>query len=194
MGPEEGKTVTSTNLAITIAQSEYPVLLIDGDLRKPRVHKIFNIDNETGLSTYLAGLSSEISIKHTPIRNLSILPSGPTPPNPSELLGSTKLQELIKKINEKFYIILWDSPPLMTVTDILILSKMLNGTIIVTRAGKTTYEIVRRGIKILGGRREGESDLHLLGIVINALDLKKSDYYYYRYYHHYYSDQQETKH
>jgi Mrp family chromosome partitioning ATPase len=103
------------------------------------------------------------------------------------------MYELLKKINEKFYIILWDSPPLMTVTDSLILSRMLNGTIIVTRAGKTTYEIVRRGIRILGGRREGESGSHLLGVVINALDLKKSDYYYYKYYHHYYSDQQETK-
>jgi capsular exopolysaccharide synthesis family protein len=193
MGPEEGKTVTSTNLAITIAQSEYTVLLVDSDLRKPRIHKIFGIENTKGLSTYLAGASPDINISSGPIKNLSILPSGPLPPNPSELLGSNKMYQLMKALNEKFDIIIWDSPPLMTVTDSFILSRILDGTIIVTRAGKTTYEIVRRGLRSLKGRREGDIQSHVLGIVINALDLKKSDYYYYRYYNYYYSSQAESK-
>lgn len=192
MGPEEGKTVTSTNLAITIAQSEYSVLLVDSDLRKPRVHKIFGLENAQGLSTYLAGASSVVNICNGPIPNLKILPSGPLPPNPSELLASHKMEQLMKALNEKFHIIIWDSPPLMTVTDSFILSKILDGTIIVTRAGKTTYEIVRRGLKGLEGGREGDKGAHVLGIIINALDLKKSDYYYHKYYNYYYSSDSES--
>jgi capsular exopolysaccharide synthesis family protein len=192
MGPEEGKTVTSTNLAITIAQSEYSVLLVDGDLRKPRVHKIFGLENTKGLSTYLAGASSVVNICNGPIPNLKILPSGPLPPNPSELLASHKMEQLMKALNEKFHIIIWDSPPLMTVTDSFILGKILDGTIIVTRAGKTTYEIVRRGLKGLEGKREGDIGAHILGIIINALDLKKSDYYYHKYYNYYYSSDSES--
>ena len=192
MGPEEGKTVTSTNLAITIAQSEYSVLLVDGDLRKPRVHKIFGLENTKGLSTYLAGASSVVNICNGPIPNLKILPSGPLPPNPSELLASHKMEQLMKALNEKFHIIIWDSPPLMTVTDSFILGKILDGTIIVTRAGKTTYEIVRRGLKGLEGKREGDMGAHILGIIINALDLKKSDYYYHKYYNYYYSSDSES--
>lgn len=146
MGPEEGKTVTSVNLAMTVARSGYSVLLIDGDLRKPRIHTIFRLNNLSGLSTYLAGASSDINIVfRKPVTNLSVIPSGPLPPNPSELLGSHKMIELLEVLNEKFDVIIWDSPPLMTVTDSLILSKMLDGTIIVTRAGKTTYEMVSRG-------------------------------------------------
>lgn len=192
MGPEEGKTVTSTNLAITIAQSEYSVLLVDSDLRKPRVHKIFGLDNAKGLSTYLAGASPVVNICNGPIPNLKILPSGPLPPNPSELLASHKMEELMKALNERFHIIIWDSAPLMTVTDSFILSRILDGTIIVTRAGKTTYEIVRRGLKGLEGRREGDMGAHVLGIIINALDLRKSDYYYHKYYNYYYSSDSES--
>jgi succinoglycan biosynthesis transport protein ExoP len=188
MGPEEGKTVTSINLAIAIAQSEHPVLLIDSDLRKPRIHKIFGLDNSNGLSTYLAGVSSDINIVTGPVPNLSIIPSGPLPPNPSELLGSNRMNELMGALNEKFDIIIWDSPPLMTVTDGLILSKTLDVTIIITRAGKTTYDIVRRGLKSLGDIKS-----HVLGVVINALDVKKSGYYYYKYYDYYYSSKEESK-
>jgi succinoglycan biosynthesis transport protein ExoP len=173
MGPEEGKTVTSVNLAMTIAQSEYSVLVIDSDLRKPRIHKIFGLNNSKGLSTYLAGVSSDINIIHKGlITNLGIITSGPLPPNPSELLGSNRMSELIRLLNEKFDIIIWDSPPLMSVTDSLILSKILDGTIVITKAGKTTYDIVRRGLKSTDDIKS-----HVLGIVINALDVKNSDYY-----------------
>jgi len=192
MGPEEGKTVTSVNLALTIAESDYSVLLIDGDLRKPRVHSIFGLNNAKGLSTYLAGTSTSINIIRGPKENLSIIPAGPLPPNPSELLGSYKLHELIRVLKERYNIIIWDSPPLMTVTDSLILSKVLDGTVIVTKAGKTTYDIVRRGLKAIRGRRSSDSESRVLGIVINAIDVKKSDYYYYKhYYHSYYSSKEE---
>ena len=191
MGPEEGKTVTSLNLALTIAESDYSVLLIDSDLRKPRIHSIFGLNNAKGLSSFLAGTSSSITIVKSPKKNLSIIPAGPLPPNPSELLGSYKLNELIRVLKERYNIIIWDSPPLMTVTDGLILSKVLDGTVIVTKAGKTTYDIVRRGLKAIRGRRLTDAESHVLGIVINAIDVKKSDYYYYKhYYHSYYSSKE----
>jgi succinoglycan biosynthesis transport protein ExoP len=192
MGPEEGKTVTSMNLALSIAESDYSVLLIDSDLRKPRIHSIFGLNNTKGLSTYLAGTSSSINIIKGPKENLSIIPAGPLPPNPSELLSSYKLHELIRVMKEKYNIIIWDSPPLMTVTDGLILSKVLDGTVIVTKAGKTTFDLVRRGLKAIKGQRASDSGSHVLGVVINAIDVKKSDYYYYKnYYHSYYSSKEE---
>jgi len=103
------------------------------------------------------------------------------------------MNELIGVLSEKFDIIIWDSPPLMTVTDSLILSKFLDGTIIVTRAGKTTYEMVGRGLKYLKGRRETDVESRVLGIVINAFDTKKSDQYFYQYYNYYPSSEEESK-
>jgi len=174
--PEEGKTVTAVNLAMTIAQSERSVLLIDCDLRKPRIHKIFGLDNTRGLSTFLAGVSDGDIITKDSSGKLSIIPAGPIPPNPSELLDSGKMQELFALINEKFDVIIWDSPPLLAVVDSLILSKALDGTIIVAKAGETTFERTGRGLKAMD-----DMESRCLGIIINALDIKKGDYYYYNY-------------
>lgn len=181
ISPGEGKTVTSVNLALTIAQSEHSVLLVDSDLRNPRVHKIFNLDNSRGLSSYLAG-ASEIHIVNSPVSGLNIIPAGPIPPNPAELLSSTKMRNLPNILKEKFDIIVWDSAPLMTVTDSLILSKILDGTILVSRAGKTTYDNIKRGLKALQ-----DIESHFLGLIINGFDIKKADYYYNRYYNYHYS-------
>ncbi|HWR89413.1 MAG TPA: polysaccharide biosynthesis tyrosine autokinase [Dissulfurispiraceae bacterium] len=170
--PGEGKTATSVNLAMTIAQAEHSVLLIDADLRKPRIHRIFGLNNDKGLSTYLAG-ASDIDIVVSEIApNLSVIPSGPIPPNPSELLGSANMRTLIETLKGRFDFIIWDTTPLMTVTDSLILSANLDGTILVTKAGYTTYEGVSRALKSLQG-----TESRLLGIVINGLDVKKNDYY-----------------
>jgi capsular exopolysaccharide synthesis family protein len=180
--PGEGKTVTSVNLSMTIAQAAHRVLLVDSDLRKPRVHKIFGLDNSKGLSTYLAGASGIDIICKGTVPNLSIIPSGPVPPNPSELLSSGRMYDLIGVLNEKFDIIIWDAAPLLTVTDSLVLSKILDGTIIVTRAGQTTYESVSRALKSLN-----DIEAHFLGVVINGLDIRKNEYYY-RHYHYGYGD------
>ncbi|MBA4372840.1 MAG: hypothetical protein C0402_08235 [Thermodesulfovibrio sp.] len=177
IAPGEGKTVTSVNLAVTIAQSENSVLLIDGDLRKPRIHKIFGLDNSSGLSTYLAGASELDIVPAGLVKGLSILTSGPIPPNPSELLGSAKMSELLKMLDERFDIIIWDSAPIMTVTDSLILSKILSGTILVAKAGSSTFDGLGRGLKAMH-----DIEAHFLGIIINGLDIRKSDYYYYRNY------------
>lgn len=176
--PSEGKTVTSVNLAMTIAQTANSVLLIDSDLRRPRIHKIFGLDNSRGLSTFLAGASDMNIICKEVAPNLSVIPSGPIPPNPSELLSSGKMYDLIGALNEKFDIIVWDTAPLLTVTDSLVLSKILDGTIIVARAGETTYEIVGRSMKSLN-----DIEAHFLGVVINGLDVSKNEYYY-RYYNY----------
>jgi succinoglycan biosynthesis transport protein ExoP len=180
MGPEEGKTVSSINLALTIAQSEYSVLLIDSDLRKPKVHRIFGLKNSKGLSTYLSDTSDINIVQEGPLPNLGIIPSGPIPQNPSELLSSNRMIELIRLLNERYNIIICDSPPLLAFADSLILSKILEGTIIITKAGETTYEVVRVGLKSLEDMKS-----HILGIIINGLDAKPGDPYYYRYYSYY---------
>ncbi|MEW6118079.1 MAG: polysaccharide biosynthesis tyrosine autokinase [Nitrospirota bacterium] len=182
MSPEEGKTTTSINLAMAIAQSEYKVLLIDADLRKPRLHKVFGLNNTKGLSTYLAGASDMSITQKGPLSGLSVITSGPIPPNPSELLGSNRMNELLTALSGQYDIIVCDSPPLLSVADSLILSKTVEGTIIVTRAGKVTYDEMKRGLKSLYDLKA-----HVLGIVINALDVKKNDYYYQRYYNYTYS-------
>ncbi len=185
--PGEGKTATSLNLALTIAQGEHSVLLVDSDLRKPRIHKIFGLNNEKGLSTYLAGASDIDIISKAVVPNLNIIPSGPIPPNPSELLSSAHMQHLLVTLSEKFDFIIWDAAPLLTVTDSLILSKILDGTIIVAKAGNTTYESVSRALKSLH-----DVEARFLGLVINGLDIKKNDYYY-QYYHEGYGDQDVTR-
>ncbi len=179
----DGKTTTAINLAIAIAQTGRNVLLIDNDLRRPRLHKLFDLDNTKGLSTFLAGISDLDVLKHSPMQNLTIIPSGPLPPTPSELFNSKKMNELLEKVDADYDNIIFDSPPVLPVTDSLILSKIVDGTLIVTRSGQTTYEIAQRGLKFLK-----DIDSNILGMVINAVDLKKNSYDYFGYYGYYSSD------
>jgi succinoglycan biosynthesis transport protein ExoP len=182
IAPGEGKTATAVNLALTIAQSEYSVLLIDGDLRKPRIHKIFGLDASTGLSTYLAGASGADVIFREAAPHLTVVPAGPIPPNPSELLGSAMMQGLLQVVSERFDFVIWDSSPLLTVADGLILSKVVDGTVVIAKHGVTTYDGLRKGLKALS-----DIEAPFLGIVINAADFRKGDYYYQGYYHYAYS-------
>ncbi len=191
MLPAEGKTSTAVNLALVIAQSVDKVLLVDTDLRKPRIHKIFGISNRSGLSTYLVGSSAKI-IKEGPTPNLNIVTSGPLPPNPSELLGSEKFARFLSSMKERYDVIIFDSPPVLTVTDSLVLSKHMDGTIVVARAAKTSYDAVRKGL-----RQIGDVGANVLGLLINAIDFRKGGYYYnYYYYHSYnysYSDEEDEE-
>jgi capsular exopolysaccharide synthesis family protein len=182
--PGEGKTTTATNLALALAQAGKRVLLIDGDLRRPRIHKIFRQSSANGLSAYLAGKVKEPSLKKTDMPNLTILTAGPIPPNPSELLTSNRLKVLIDALSESYDTIICDSAPILSVTDTRILSRVFDATILVVMGGKTTYAMGSLGVKFLK-----EANAKVLGMVINALDLKK----HVEYYHDYYEYEPEAK-
>jgi len=182
IAPQEGKTTTAVNLAGILAQSGHNVLLMDADLRRPRLRRIFGIKADSGLSTYLAGTSDIEFFTPKGIEHLQVVPSGPVPPNPSELIGSRHLQDLLASLEEKFDFVVWDSPPLFAAAESLVLSKMLSGTIIVARAGKTTYKELERGIKSIQ-----DIEARVLGVVINGLDIKENMRYNYNYrYYNYY--------
>jgi capsular exopolysaccharide synthesis family protein len=174
MASGEGKTATATNLAVAIAKAGRSVLLVDGDMRRPKLHKIFEMDNSSGLSTYLTGASNGKILKQSSIENLSVMTAGPIPPTPSELLNSSRMKQLVKNLSSRFDHIIFDSAPVMSVTDSQILSKISDGTIIVARSGQTTHEIVKKGLKKLQ-----DIDANVLGMVINAVDTKRVGYEYY---------------
>ena len=189
MMPEEGKTTTALNLAITIAMAENKVLLIDGDMRRPSIHKILDLPNSKGLSSYLAGMENEGLIHQIDDSYLYVMPSGPIPPNPSELLSSKRLQSMLLSLEKRFDFIIIDSAPVLGATDSLLLSKIVDGTILVCRAGKTTYDMLRRG-----GKAYMDIQSPVLGMVINAIDLKKSEYqHYYGYYNYNYGTEKDAR-
>jgi len=181
--PQEGKTSTSLNIARTLAQTGNKVLLLDCDMRKPRLHSILGISNRVGLSSFLSGNTDKEIVAKLEENNLTVIPSGPIPPNPSELLGSERMANLLQGLAKKFDYIILDTPPVMSVTDSQVLSHLVAGVVMVTRAGKTNYEMLGKGLKML-------QSIHapLLGIVINGMSKKVSgDYYYGGYYQQYYT-------
>ena len=181
MSAGEGKTTTAANLAVSFAHAGQKVLLIDSDLRRPRLHKVFGLDNSEGLSTFLAGTAVDASfISKGPVTGLRIITSGPLAPTPSELLNSERMSHLIEKMTKEFDIVLLDSPPVTSATDTMILKRIMQQTIVVVRAGQTTYEMAGKGLK-----RLQNIDSKIPGIVINAADLEKDFYSYYGYNEYY---------
>ncbi|MCJ7603802.1 MAG: polysaccharide biosynthesis tyrosine autokinase [Desulfobulbaceae bacterium] len=183
MLPGEGKTVTAVNLALTIAHAGKRVLLVDGDMRRSRIHKILNLQNQKGLSTFLAGASSLDLAQKGSVETLQVITSGPLPPNPSELLSSPKLVEFLAAMKSEFDIVVFDTPPIISVSDTLVLGKIVDGVIMVTRAGTSTYEATAKGIKVLS-----DLQVRILGLVVNDFDPKNNKYYYGKYYQQYYGD------
>ncbi|PID58119.1 hypothetical protein CSB45_05380 [candidate division KSB3 bacterium] len=192
-GPAEGKSITVANLAITMAQSGSHTLIIDCDLRKPRIHHIFNIPgNHGGFTEMIAALGEtrrRVTVTRTKIPNLDIIPCGKIPPNPSELLSSERTKVLIDALGKKYDKILIDSPPINVVTDPVILSQIVGGVILVIKAGETGRDLIRRARdQILN------VNANLIGSVLNSVDMQKDSHYYYSYYHNYYyqdDDEQE---
>ncbi|MFN0112968.1 MAG: GumC family protein [Blastocatellia bacterium] len=180
--PAEGKTTTSVNTAISLAQTGASVLILDADLRRPRVHKIFGLKNNAGLSNYLAGDGDLASLIQIAMPNLYVLPVGPLPPNPAELLGSAKMKTVVEALSTNFDYLVIDSPPVSSFADSLILSSMVEGVIIVVKGGVTAREMAQRTkahLQSVGAK--------ILGVVINQIKLQPHDYYYYStYYSRYY--------
>lgn len=184
MTPGEGKSSISACLSATIAHSGKKTLLIDADMRRPVQHKFFSPENKTGLSSLLAGISTlEESVHKNIVENLDLITAGPIPPNPSELLSSQRMRELLDTFEQSYDTIIVDSPPLASVTDPVILSQSVDGVIIVTWAGKTTYEMLGKGLKQLA-----EVNAPFTGLVLNRFNAKKSGYYY-NYGDYYYSSE-----
>lgn len=170
--PGEGKTTTAINTAISLSQLGSSVLLIDADLRRPTVHRVFKMGQSQGLSTFLSRqVEIDPLIHKLWVPNLSVLPCGPIPPNPAELISSERMKVLLKILSEKYDHILIDSPPLINVTDPVILSTIVDGTILVVQAGRSTRDIVRRA------RQELASvGAKIFGVVLNNLDIKREGY------------------
>lgn len=170
----EGKTTVSVNLAYSIAQIDKRVLLIDCDLRKPKIHRAFNIMNAEGLTTALTeNLDYRVFIKSLDEEKLDILTSGPIPPNPSELLGSKRMKLLLEKIKEDYDMVIIDSPPAGMVTDAAILSTLTDGTILVCASGKTEMEAIKATKAALS-----KVNANIIGVVINKMPMKKGVNYY----------------
>ena len=194
--PLEGKSLVSINLAFTFAQAGKSVLLVDSDMRKPRLHKTFSISPTVGLSNLLAGEGVnglEEAINKTEVENLFVLASGPRPPNPAELLATERMRELVREMEEKFDIVIFDTPPVVNVTDSSILMHFVGGGLVVVRAFNTQRGLAQRAAELLQGTQG-----RLLGVILNNADLPKGaygyeGYYYYSSYYYYYGDSEEDR-
>jgi succinoglycan biosynthesis transport protein ExoP len=177
--PSEGKTTAASNLAAILAQRDTRVLLIDGDLRRPNIHHRFGLNGKVGLTTVLTGATTlDGTVQSVPeIPNLDILPSGPVPPFPTEMLSSGAMEAILKRCAEIYDYVVIDSPPILSVTDGVILARQADAVVLVVRHGKSSKHVVRRARDIL--LRSGAG---ITGIVLNAVDLNSPEYYgYYGY-------------
>jgi len=182
--PSEGKTTTATNTAISLAQTGARVLIIDADMRRPRLHSIFGVENNIGLSTLLASelTDQEVTsaIRQDERSKLHILTSGPIPPNPAELIGSEHMASLLRRLQTKFTHVVVDSPPIASFTDGVLTASMVDGVILVVHAGRSSRQVVRRSRQLLQ-----EIGAKIFGVVLNNVNLNTRDnYYYYQSYYH----------
>lgn len=174
-GAEEGKSTTTSNLATVYAQQGLSVLLIDADLRKPTGHYTFRLENHIGLTNVLTRQSTLAqAVQESEIPHLSVLTSGPIPPNPSELLASAQMAELLKEMKEQFDMIIFDTPPILAVADAQILANQVDGTILVVSSGKTEKDAALKSKELLSNA-QGK----LLGVVLNNRKVEEGNYYYY---------------
>lgn len=187
--PGEGKSTTAANLAITLAQGGKRVVLVDADLRRPTLHTYFDLPNETGLSNLFLDTPphlDEVMCK-VEVMGLRVIPSGPPPPNPAELLDSKLMSEIVADLRDQSDLVIFDSPPSLAVADASILGAKCSGAILVIHAGSTRSEIAYRGMETLK-----QTNVNVVGAVLNKLSPRRMPGYYYNHYH-YYSSQQSKQ-
>lgn len=172
--PGEGKSTTAGNLALSLAEADKKVILIDCDLRKPSIHKKFKISNKKGLSDVIVEKISITEVAHKYSENLTILTSGKIPPNPAEMLGSNAMISMLEALKKVFDYIVLDTPPVLAVADAQILSTKADGTILVVRAQKTKRASVHNSVDLLK-----KVNANLIGTVLNGLESTRNNYYYY---------------
>lgn len=176
-GMGEGKSTTISNLALAVSETGKKVLLIDCDMRRPTVHRIFKVSNIQGISNYLIGQVALDEVTHQADNTLDIITSGTIPPNPSELLGSQKMKQFLATVSKNYDYIFLDAPPVMAVTDAQILSTLSSGVILVVASGKAQRELAKRSKELLEA-----VGAKIVGAVLTCIDVKNNKYGYYRYY------------
>lgn len=173
--PEEGKSTTLANLAVTFAQAGQKVIIVDADLRRPSLHELFSLPNEKGLTTYLLDEPDALPpLQTTAIERLLVLTSGPLPHNPSELLGSTRMEKVVAALSEMADLVLYDCPPIVAVADAAVLGRRIDAALLVVSAGKTKRDHITRAKKALE-----KANIKILGAVLNnaRIDSSISSYY-----------------
>jgi capsular exopolysaccharide synthesis family protein len=184
--PSEGKTTTAVNTAMCLAQTGARVLIIDADMRRPRLHSIFNFSNATGLSSLLSREATEkevlATVRHEETSGIYILPAGPVPPNPAELIGSEQMLKLLNIVTPSFTHVVIDSPPVAAFTDGVLIAAMVEGVLLVVHSGKSSRKVVMRARRLLT-----DVGARIIGVVLNRVTAAgtNSYYYYTGYYQHY---------
>jgi len=182
--PSEGKTITTANTAVSLAQTGAKVLIVDADMRRPRIHTVFDMENGSGLSSLLSSPATEQDvldvIKFDPSSNLHVMTSGPVPPNPAELIGSEQMTNLLKILQNNFTHVVVDSPPIASFTDGVLIASMVDGVILVVQAGRCSRQILKRSRQLLT-----DIGARVFGVILNQAKLgaKENHYYYESYYH-----------
>jgi capsular exopolysaccharide synthesis family protein len=185
--PEEGKSTTISNVALTMAQDGKKTLLIDADMRKPVQHRIFGIPNQ-GLSNCIAmDVSWEDTVQHDVVPRLDVLTSGPVPPNPSELLGSARMQQIVSQVRTQYDYVLIDMPPVLAVTDAVVMASKADGVVFVVKSGSISPEEAK-----MAKTKLEQGGAHILGVVLNEVPRRQHGSYGYEYY--YYYDEEHVKH
>ena len=173
--PEEGKSTTLANLAVSLAQAGHSVVLVDCDLRRPSLHELFGLRNGEGLTTCLLNPKADhLPLQESGVELLRLLTSGALPPNPSELLGSQRMGEVIQLLREQADYVLFDAPPIIAVTDAAVLATRVDGVLLVIRAGKTRREMAQKAKALLE-----KVNAHILGVVLNNVKFDSSLHQYY---------------